>query len=79
MQFLMDDLDEQISDDMQMDETNQEIDFECIFRVGSFFIDLSEFHNFGKVENYVARGWIPFDASIQAPGTVITESMEVKA
>ncbi len=79
MQFSMDDLDEQISDDMQMDETNQKIDFECIFRVGSFFIDLAQFHTFGQVENYVARGWISFDALIQAPGTVISESMEVKA
>ena len=63
----MDDHDEQISDDMPMVESNQEIEFECIFCVGSFFIDLSEFHNFGEVENYVAQGWISFDALIQAP------------
>jgi len=78
----MDDL--EISDDVPIVENNQEtefeeIEFECIFCVGSFFIDLAQFHSFGKVENYVARGWISFDALIQAPGTVITESMEVKA
>jgi len=77
MQCSMDN--EQISDDMPLHESNPEVEFECIFCVGNFFIDLSEFHNFGKVENYVAQGWISFDPLIQAQGTAITESMKVKA
>ena len=79
MQFSMDDHGEQISDEMPMVENNQEIELECIFCVGSFFIDLSEFHNFGKVENYVAQGWVSFDALVQTQGTFITENMKVKA
>ena len=79
MDFSADEHDDQISDTTSMGENNHEIESECIFCVGNFFIDLSQFHNFGEVENYDNKGWISFDALSQARGAVITEDMNVKS
>ena len=78
MDFSADD-DDQISDTTSMGDSNHDIESECIFCVGNFFVDLSRFHNFGKVENFDNQGWTSFDSLSQAQGTVITETMNFKS
>ena len=78
MDFSADD-DDQISDTTSMGDSNHDIESECIFCVGNFFIDLSRFHKFGQVENFVNQGWKSFDALSQAQGVVITEDMNVES
>jgi len=79
MDWSADERDDRVSDALSIDEGRQDLEFECIFCVGNFFIDLSQFHNFGEVENYDNQGWIFFDALNQAQGAVITEDMNVKS
>ena len=74
-----DELDDHDFDAMSSGKSNQDLEFECIFCVGNFFIDLSRFHKFGQVENFVNQGWKSFDALSQAQGVVITEDMNVES
>jgi hypothetical protein len=77
MDWSPDEHDDHVSDAMSIGEGHQDLEFECIFCVGNFFINLSRFHNFGEFENFDNQGWISFDASSQAQGSVITEDMNV--
>ena len=79
MESSADELDDHDCDAMSIGESNQDLEFECIFCVGNFFIDLSRFHKFGQVENFVNQGWKSFDALSQAQGVVITEDMNVES
>jgi hypothetical protein len=79
MDWSADERDDHVSDASSIGEGHQDLEFECILCVGNFFIDLSQFHNFGEVENYDNKGWISFDALSQARGAVITEDMNVKS
>ena len=83
MPFSGDEYDRHSSDSVSTGESESDgnAQFESVFCVGNFCIDISQFHNFGKfgkVENHENQGWVPFHPD-QAKGTVITDNFDVKA